>query len=240
MAVTSNKEKKSLKIKRAGGIVTSLTLFFLKLFTKPLPALEKDTQRKANMAVLNRIDPGSFIDDQSRLSSLSLGHASGFEEKLFFKGKKFSAALNSCEAIAVYNALTALKIIVPFPDILFDLSTEGIALHGVFGCSPLVIKPVLEKYGMQVKEYTGKRLSDLLLSDENKNDAVYIFSSFNKGINPFSMIHTMCISCENDIYRVHNDFEGNRTYASLKDAVTSYNKAQSRVIIIHEISVKNL
>ena len=59
--------------------------------------------------------------------------------------------------------------------------------------------------------------------------------AYNNAKTVKDMIHTMCITKENGQYKIHNDYEGSRSYDSLFSAVTGYKNGQSRLIIIFGI-----
>ena len=50
-----------------------------------------------------------------------------------FDGKKMTGADNTCEVIAVFNALMSIGRPVPLPTLLSTFSSGGIALDGMFG-----------------------------------------------------------------------------------------------------------
>lgn len=45
-------------------------------------------------------------------------------------------------------------------------------------------------------------------------------------------IHTVCITEENGMYVIHNDYEGTKSYSSLEDAVSGYKNGVGEPISI--------
>ncbi len=202
-------------------------------------------------------DKPFFIENQWELTDFFYGQVGPFSRRLFFHGKQVSAADNSCEVIALYNALVALAVkkdqgssvydasqqlsdgvlekkghrAPDFPELLFHFSQKGICAQGAFGTSPRAIEKELLRRGFQVQSYTGRRITKESMCEAQKAEA-WIFSAFNRGQNPFSMVHTMCITKERTGFQVHNDYAGSRIYPSLYRAVTGYNGGAGHPITV--------
>ena len=145
-------------------------------------------------------------------------------------GLRYTADYNSCEVIALYNALIALnnEIDISFPELLLSFERKGITMGGAFGASPYALKRYLGNSGYIVDCYNYKQRY-IIASDEY--DA-FIMMSYNNSGSIKDMIHTMCITKEDNSFKLHNDYEGSRQYKTLIDAVEGYNKGKSRMIII--------
>ena len=177
--------------------------------------------------------PEGFLNEQWLLSGFLYGTASRMQEKLFFKGRRITAKENSCEVMATYNALLTLGRPEPFPDVLKEYAEDGICFHGIFGTDLKAVKMFFEKRGFNVTEYAGGGIEDLKsegaagdILSENKKRA-YIYTTYNRKNNPFSMIHTMCISVEEAGFQTHNDYEGDKIYPTVYEAVVGYEKGRS-------------
>jgi hypothetical protein len=78
----------------------------------------------------------------------------------------------------------------------------------------------------------GKKINRddvMTFSDEYK---VFIHVTFNKGQNPLGQIHTMCITKEEWEYKAHNDYEGNKKYPSLYEALIGYKGGAGHSILV--------
>jgi hypothetical protein len=178
--------------------------------------------------------PG-YIDKQSALSNYLYGYANAFERGHFFNGQFLNASHNSCEVIAVYNALYNLngyKEEFGFDVLLKIFALNGIVLRGVFGTSPMSIYKFLLNKNYKVGMLKGKKINRddvMTFSDEYK---VFIHVTFNKGQNPLGQIHTMCITKEEWEYKAHNDYEGNKKYPSLYEALIGYKGGAGHSILV--------
>lgn len=210
-------------------IICNLTFFLLKIFSKPLKQDVIEQQYIHNRKLWKQSAYSGYIDSQNNMSDYYYGTASVIVRKLFFKGQNMNAGDNSCEVIAAYNAIVAtdtMEDIYQFPELLRRFSGDGIVLKGAFGTNPIKIRSFFEeKY--EVEELRGKNIKPDKVEELAKNFETFIFCSFNKGYNPFSMMHTMCIEKKDkETYKIHNDYEGNKIYPSLFEAVTGYNSGK--------------
>ena len=216
-------------------IICNFTFIFLKILSKPLKKDIVEEQYNRNRVLWEKSAREGYIDNQAKMSGYSYGTASGIIKKLFFKGREVNASDNACEVIATYNAIVAtdnMKEHYQFPELLKRFSRDGIVLKGAFGTNPYKIRSLLmedynigELKGNDIKKSKVCRMSGLF-------DA-FIFCTYNKGYNPFSMLHTMCIEkTVSGSYKIHNDYEGNKTYSSLYNAVTGYNSGKGGTVYI--------
>ena len=146
---------------------------------------------------------GDIWKDQPSLTGFLYGVAGKNACKIFFKGLPLTAARNSCEVIATYNALLALGDEKSYPELLYEYSGDGICFNGIFGTDPLAIYRYFKERGYEVTEYRGRKIETLKDEDDG---AAYIYTAFNRGYNPFHMVHTLCVTKEGDSFRVHNGF----------------------------------
>ncbi|MBR1472097.1 MAG: hypothetical protein IJ600_10715 [Lachnospiraceae bacterium] len=180
-----------------------------------------------------------YIERQPELTDLHYGTASRLEQKLFFGGRKLSAAENACEVIAVYNALLALRRggeqkgrLWSFPALLRYFSAKGICANGVFGTSPKALEHFFEQHGYRTETLRGSRITEEALLGMQQSCGAFILTAFNEGQNPFHMVHTMCISREKDGYHRHNDYEVPKAYESLYAAVQDYHGGRGHALCV--------
>lgn len=218
------------------SIISGLTLAVFAALSGSLT--KEETMRQYRLNIVEWKDfskknkkksPEGFLNEQWLLSGFLYGTASKLQEKLFFKGRPITAKENSCEVIASYNALLSLGSPEPFPEVLKEYSQGGICFHGIFGTDPKAIKRFFEKRGFAVKAFEGEEIERLKSEGDPAVDreCAYIFTTYNRKNNPFSMIHTMCITVEDTGYQTHNDAEGNKIYPTVYDAVVGYEKGRS-------------
>ena len=206
----------------------------------------------------------NLIEDQTLLSEFRYGTNKGFIGKKLFNGKEMTGADNTCEVIALYNAMHFLEYqnfsaqkkspeqSVPdsfkpshhsFPQLLRLFSKKGISLRGMFGTNPNALYKYLLNHKYNVEKIKSSKINEKNCRSFEEKYPVYIFSTFNEGQNPWSMIHTMCITrdslsaSQKASYRIHNDYEGSKSYPTLYDAVTGYNNGKGHPIIIFGVSL---
>lgn len=157
---------------------------------------------------------GKWIEHQNRLGSLQYG--------------KYGADYNSCEVIAVYNALLALSVnTMTFPELLSEFEHRGITAGGAFGTSPLALARYFANKGYDTGFFCGKSLQREMADPHYR---VYVLTVYNDGQDLGAMVHTMCVTRENGRFTVHNDYEGTRQYASLLEAVCGYRGGRAKPI----------
>ena len=214
-----------------GSIMDRLTLGFFRLFSGRLGKKRREEQLVQNRRVWKDLAPEGFIEHQYKLREMGYGHAGALGRKLFFHGNKLTAADNACEVIAVYNALLALKEEADFPQLLHEFSGRGICANGMFGTNPAAMLRYLKNRGLSVSALRGGRITKESLGNLAENHPVMIFTAFNRGRNPFRMIHTMCVTRDKEGWQVHND-GGLRRAESPADAVLNYNDGKGHAICV--------
>jgi hypothetical protein len=216
-----------------GKIYETLTIAFFSLFSGKLKNKLIDEQYEFNKSAWEKLNGnGSFVEYQPNLTTMRYGHAGPIGRKLFFHGKHLTAANNTCEVISVYNALHAFGKDRSLPDLIKEFSKKGICANGCFGTSPKALKRFFDREGYKTELLVGKDLSDEALSAWEKEYDVFLLTSFNRGYNPFHMVHTMCISHEKDGFIRHNDYRPRTPLKSLKEGVYGYNEGESRPICL--------
>lgn len=216
-----------------GKLYENLTIAFFSLFSGKLSGKMTDEQYKHNIKAWDELKgSGKFFENQPALTVMRYGHAGPLSRRLFFHGKHLTAANNACEVIAVYNALHAFGKDKSLPELIKEFSGRGVCANGCFGTSPKALKRYLEKEGYETKLLVGKDLSDENLKSLESEYRVFLLTSFNRGYNPFHMVHTMCISHEKDGFIRHNDYRPRTPLESLKEGVYGYNEGESRPICL--------
>ncbi|MCR4716865.1 MAG: hypothetical protein K5656_06760 [Lachnospiraceae bacterium] len=216
-------------------MIETITLKLMHILRRSLKRSVIMDQYWHNQALWAKRENKGYIDRQSEFSSYKYGYANAYFRGHFFNGQYLNASMNSCEVIAVYNALLALNNMTEkysFPKLLKQFSYKGMVLKGVFGTSPLSSIEFLKNEGYKVKSLVGKKInreSVMALSDKYKT---FIFVTFNNGCNPFSQVHTMSVTKKGFNFNTHNDYEGNKSYTSLYEAMISYNKGKGHPIMV--------
>ncbi len=175
-----------------------------------------------------------WIDDQNKLTDFIYGRESRFLGKKLLGGRDLSGVENTCEVIAVYNALLALgRKEADFPQLLERFERRGISLGGYFGTSFGSLVRFCRGFGLDMTVLKGSRLTRAYLSKIPAEPVrACIMMTENVAGDIRQMIHTVCITRERKnadyIYRTHNDYEGCRSYPTLQDAVFGYHKGKGR------------
>ena len=216
-----------------GKIYEQLTIAFFSLFSGRLKKKLTDEQYEHNVLAWKELRADRhYFEDQPRLTGMLYGHAGPIGRKLFFHGKKLTAANNTCEVIAVYNALHAFGKDKSLPELIREFSNKGICANGCFGTSPKALKRYFEKEGYETRLLVGRDLNDENLKEMSEEYEAFLLTSFNIGYNPFHMVHTMCISHEKDGFIRHNDYRPRTPLKTLKEGVYGYNDWRSRPICV--------
>lgn len=219
-------------------IKDSFVKLFYRLFS--VVSVSKDIRQRNYEKNINawndykeRYLSGGYIEHQAALTNM-------------IYGRNYSADYNSCEIIALYNALRSFiadeKDInaISFPKLLTQFEKRGITWGGAYGTSPFALFKYFKMAGFDIKGYSYRQWMRICAKEKDRADFenvfdTFIFMAYNNAKTVKDMIHTMCITKENGQYKIHNDYEGSRSYDSLFSAVTGYKNGQSRLIIIFGI-----
>ncbi len=147
-----------------------------------------------------------YIDGQKYLDEMYFG----------VDGGPISASYNSCEIIALYNALYSVNggVTSPkydFPELIAQIEGRGPCLNGQFGTSPIIIEEYLEDEGYDIKTLEGNDARDADKLNELQDDYdTYMVTLYNDGNDVSACVHTMCITTvKNDAgetkYMIWND-----------------------------------
>ncbi len=207
--------------------VSDLTLLgilsFLSMLGMPQNTIDehRENNEKAWEQYQDEHGNGKYIEDQPGMNSVQYGSHSG--------------DYNTCEVIAAYNALQYLtngESPDSFPELLAQFEKEGITLFGEFGTSPESVHEYFDNNGYDTKMLVGDGISTSNISNLSEDYDTYIMTTYNNGSDLSSMIHTVSITKENDVYVVHNDYEGTKSYESLDSAVSGYNNGNGEPITL--------
>lgn len=184
---------------------------------------------------------GKYIEHQSQLELICYGKQRDFLSKLFLQERRLTGKENTCEVIAVYNALHCLgRDDVSFPKLLLEFEKDGILLGGYWGSSPNQVIAFLKKSGMKITQMTGREIEPARVEELSKTDrrlpVAYILISFNDARAWSGMVHTICITKEDGVYVTHNDYEGTKKYATLQDAVFGYHGGKGKPMMLLKIN----
>ena len=176
-------------------------------------------------------DKKEYIEHQKRMKTLTLG-------KWF--GREFPASYNSCEVIAVYNAMVSEGMPSPdFPFLLAAFEKKGLALNGFFGASPVTVQKFLKKSGYETLRINGEKKIQACLPQMEKDYRTWIVTLQNNRDNLKEEIHTMCITKHGADFILHNDYSGGSGYSryhSLGEVLLAYNEGKAKPISL--IAVK--
>ena len=145
--------------------------------------------------------PGQFIENQVEWTDVNFGTT--------------QMSYSGCEIISVYNAQLALGYQMTADEMVELISRferSGALLKGEFGTSWIAIADYFEEKGYDVVR-TYRRDSETINSIGESNDTI-IVTAFNDKDDAGEMIHTICITKDEDgYYTLHNAYKqdaGNR------------------------------
>lgn len=184
---------------------------------------------ETGIAASNKQDGNKYLDDQEACEAIRYG-------------RRDTLDYNGCEVIALYNLLIALGKPADLPELIAHFEKRGIAWGGAYGTSPRAILKFLRKRGFHYELLLREKANDEhLVAMEDRFEA-FIFVTYNDPNNLDEYVHTMCITkeqyetCEKEPekigYKIHNDLEGNKQYASLKEALLGYRGGKSAWICV--------
>lgn len=176
-----------------------------------------------------------YIEHQKQLDNFFYG---------YWCGEDLTADYNSCEVIAVYNALQSIGNHTfdskhDFPVLLAQFEAKGVALGGKYGTSPKIMNEYLieEGYSTEMTEGIFVNIPEIVYNIQ-ENYSAYIITVYNDKGDLSEQIHTMCVTNENGRYYIHNagDSSNEKGYASLYEAINGYKQGNSKVISVIGVS----
>ena len=178
-----------------------------------------------------------YLECQDHMSDVYYGLHNNLLSRLFLQGRPLRGIENTCEIIALYNAFHYLKSDIPFPELIRSFENRGIWLKGYWGTKPHALCSFLKEKGYDYTVLRGKAITPTNISlCEHTGPCILV--TMNHRFNIWKMIHTVCITPTATGFKSHNDFEGNKTYSSLADAVLKYHNAKGRPLMFINIKVR--
>ncbi len=180
-----------------------------------------------------------YIEKQITLTDLSYGRCGNLGKKLLFSGAELTAADNTCEVIAVYNTLQSFGAVEPgetdFPTLIRSFSNYGICYSGKFGTSPKAVFRYLNEQGYKVHALKGRETTKSAVDRMESECAAFILTAYNKGHNPFSMVHTMSITKNNKgKFCLHNTGSEMVSHDTLYEALADYGE-NGAVLVLYGV-----
>lgn len=173
----------------------------------------------------------------------------GYLDEMFFgvDGGSIGASNNTCEIIALYNALYYINdgVASPkydFPELIAQMEGRGPCLNGILGTSPVIIEEYLKDEGYNIKTLEGKDARDQKKVYELQGDYdTYIVTLYNDENDVSEYIHTMCITrveVDGEIkYMLRNDGKKDTLpQDSIYDCLEIYKDSNSKNICIIGVS----
>lgn len=207
---------------------------FLSRISKVSPKV-REKNREINSRALaegNVFKAGHFIENQNDWGDIQFG-----------SGKHHNMRYSGCEIIAVYNALLDLgKELSPkdMAELIGAFEERGAALKGEFGVTPHAIRDYLKNSGYDVSATSSTDESSIC--EMEKKSHTFIATVYNNKNNIMEEIHTVCITKNDGIYAVHNDYtrDGKKPpgyrersgYVTLQEAIDSIGRAAKSIYVI--------
>lgn len=176
-----------------------------------------------------------YIEHQNQMQEIQYGEYNKLWSDFFMGGRELTGDTNTCEVIAVYNALLTLNNGTSpetFPDLLAEFEKNGIVLEGYLGTAPSALQAYFESNQYSTKSLSGNNINSDTLDSLSKEYDTFIITTYNDKDNIMNMVHTMNITEEDGTYTIHNDYEGTKTYESLEAATYGYNGGEGEPISI--------
>ncbi len=189
-------------------------------------------------SVRARIGPGGFIEDQTCLSELAYGRQRPVLSRRLLGGRPLTAAENTCEVLAVYNAQIALGERPELPELLRRFERGGAALWGYFGTSVRSLGRFFRKNGRAVRFRSGFRLHRAGVDRMEAWGKTFIAVLYNDRESLMQMIHTVCLTKEDGRVRIHNGGAGPEEYPSVYEALRGYNGGRGKALALLAVGEK--
>ena len=242
---TDNKYVAALCKTFSGTKWDKIVLFALTVLTKIKRVSDEEWKKidEHNKLAIARSN-GSFFtqaaDGRKYIERQREAGKSGLALWYGYRGKEKSrtaiyADYNLCEVIATANTLSYFGERVSVGEIATEIGRTGICLGGEFGTAPSAVVRFLRKRGYRIKQYMGEELKSAdWLKLQRENDTFIAFC-YNDHASLLGGIHTMSLTPKDGkkAYLIHNDYKtyGNRSFASLKAALESYDNGRVLLLI---------
>ena len=165
-----------------------------------------------------------FIENQQNMYDLLYGMS--------------SADKNSCEVIAVYNALVYMnggESNVEFPDLISEFEHKGVCAKGELGTSPIAVYDYFDANGYTTEMLYGESINEENLDNMQAKYDTFILTAYNDGCDLEAEIHTVCITEElidgKKQFVIHNGYD-DKPCNSLYEAVNEFHGGKSEPIDI--------
>ncbi len=105
-------------------------------------------------------------------------------------------------------------------------------MDGYMGTAPDMLEMYFRENDYETKMISGEDINSKNIDKLNQEYDAYIITTFNEKDNIMKQVHTMSITRLGKKYKMHNDYEGNKEYNSLKEAIYGYRKGSGEPISI--------
>ncbi len=167
------------------GLPNSLVVGALRFFSifSIIPKRKRKNHFEEN---LNK-DKGEYVEDQNLLKAMPFGNT--------------DMAYAGCEVIAVYNLLKYLGEYTGLNSLIEIFEKRGVVFNGWFGTSPYALYRYFKKNGYDVIcGSTGKDFERI-----SEDSRAFIITFYNDSKNIMKMIHTVCVTRnEEGLFVPHN------------------------------------
>lgn len=222
-----------------GSVIYAMTLLS--------PPLDDETIR--NHLIYNRINWKNHMSDKHFLVDGYIDNQHSLKDMYYgVDGGPKTADGNSCEIVALYNALYSLNHGVDsskhdFPELIAQIEANGPCINGIWGTSPFIIMCYLQDEGYKVKLYDGKKArKEKNIQALERDYDTYIVTVYNDKNDVNAMIHTMCITKTEmdgkEKYNIWNTLDDNKIEPqdSISDCLNAYENGNSQTICIMGVS----
>jgi len=213
-------------------------LGILNFFSKSISSKLIDSNYKSNVIqwikLKNEATVNGYIVRQSALKGMWLGR-----EKCI---------VNSCEVIAVYNALLFYGVDIDFSKLISEFEKDGLSLWGKFGSPVKTMKSVLEKNGFVLNECKNiNTFMEKTINNEQgpigytcnfESENPIIVTYYNDKTDITKMIHTVSIIKFNNYFKVFNAGIEKARFNTLQEAYNWINQFPRKVIWIGVVKNK--
>ncbi len=197
-----------------------------------------------------RAHASGYIEDQNALRDFRYGHRT-------FKGLTgrtvgmnavdkegaISGRANTCQAVAVFNALLFMsqgRLKINMSDVLEYFETRGVVMNACMGTSPKAAVRFLKEAGYNARLFYAGDISPQRYKEIGERYDCFIFGAYNAPRGISCGLHVMCVTKEEKGFAVHNSQDGltGSVYSSLESAVKDYRGGDSRPVFVTAIGYR--